>query len=227
MKGYIYKTTYLPTGEMYFGSRKLPRGKTPETESYRGSPQKGSNRMAELFETKPAEEFSKKVLFKGSYAEALELENLVIEAAWEKWGKVSTGGLVTNLVAQWGKAIVFTAETRAKISEANKGKKKSAKARANMSASAKGKKMSAKARANMSKASKGRIPNAIVRKKMSVAHKGKNSGAESGKAKAVINTATGQVWPTATEAAKSQGITRVAMSARIARGTNGGIWKYV
>jgi len=217
MKGYIYKTTYLPTGEMYFGSRKLPEGKTPETDSYRGSPTKGSNRMAELFETKPAEEFSKEVLFEGEYEEVLELENLVIEAAWEKWGKVSEGGLVTNLVAMWGRSAVMSAETCAKMSASKSNQ--SAKTRAKISASA-------KMRTGEKAPNFGKTASAEKRAKIGMAQKGK-TGANSNTGKAVINTATGKVWTTATEAAKSQGITRVAMSARIARGSNGGIWKYV
>ena len=210
-KGYIYVTTYIPTGEKYFGSRKLKEGVTPETDGYRGSPA-DTNLMFKLFETRPAEEFSKDILFVGEYEEVVKLENLAIEAAWERWGKVSEGGLVTNLAA-WGRKIVVTDEIRAKISATLKGKPKSAEHRSKMSAAASN--PSVETRAKMSAAKKGKTHSAEARAKMSAA-----------KSRAVINTATGQTWPSVNAAAKLEGISHQAMSKRIHQGAYGGIWQY-
>jgi hypothetical protein len=187
-KGYIYKTTHIPTGVKYFGSRKLKDGMTPETDSYRGTPKKGSNLMANLFETRPDEEFSKEILFVGDYKGVIEMEILTIEEAWDKWGKVSEGGLVTNLRAS--KAVVNTDEVRAKMSAA--ASNRSAEHCANIGA----------------------------------ALKGKRTGADNANAKPVTNAATGQIWPSVRDAAKSEGIAGSSMSERIRKGLKGGIWQY-
>jgi len=117
--------------------------------------------------------------------------------------------LVTNLVAKWGRAIVVTDETRAKISASNQGKTLSAETRAKIGASNKVKNLG--------------VP-------LSEEHKAKigasHTGGSNGHAKAVINTATGQVWPTVNEAAESEGVGATAISNRIRLGLKGGIWKY-
>ena len=143
MNAYIYKITYIPTGVMYFGSRKTPEALTPETDSYMGSPTKGSNLMAELLATKPAADFSKEILTVVPYETVGELENLVITEAWEKCGKVSQGGLVTNLAA-WGVSIEASQETRAKQSAANIGKPRSSATKAKQSAAMSGKMIGSK-----------------------------------------------------------------------------------
>ena len=109
--GYLYKTTHKPTGLIYFGSRKLKEGACPETEVYKGSP-RGSNKMVKLFKECLESEFFKEVLTVGSYEEILELEKLLIEEAWEKFGKEHKGGIVCNLAS--GQAIVMTPEVLAK-----------------------------------------------------------------------------------------------------------------
>ena len=154
-QGYLYKTTWIPEGLMYFGSRKLPEGVTAsEDTGYMGSP-KGTSKMLELRETRPESEFAKVILYEGKYDDVRELEPLLIKEAWDKWGKYSDGGLVTCLAA--GKQVIQTAEIKAKISAAKKGKKygpRSAETRAKISAALKGKPLSAETKAKISASTK-------------------------------------------------------------------------
>ena len=178
-KGYLYKITHTPTGLMYFGSRKTPEGISVSADAYMGSPV-GSNRMRELFDTRPDTEFEKEILTVGLHEDIIELEPLLIQESWDKFGKESEGGLVCNLVAGHGQ-YVFTDDVRAKMSAAHKGKTLSAEHRAKLSASGKGRTHSAETRAKLSAAhngKKGVRASAETKAKMSAAHKGKTHGAE-------------------------------------------------
>ena len=206
MKGYIYKTTYLPTGEMYFGSRKLPEGLTPETDSYRGSPKKGTNRMAELFATRPDQEFLKEVLFEGKYVEILELENLVIEAAWEKWGIASEGGLVTNLAAWTG--IDLTLKNEWNSEEVLRISKSKPEVRERWKARQIWREKQGQKFIPVSALESCLIPKPFLGRK-------------------VTNLSTGIIYPSVAVAAKSEGIATCSMTTRIRKGLKGGIWQYV
>jgi len=117
-KGYLYKITHTPTGMLYFGSRKTPEGVSVSADTYMGSPV-GSNRMRELFDTRPDTEFEKEILTVGLYADIVEMEPLLIQESWDKFGHEHEGGLVCNLVA-WGH-FVITDKVRAKMSAAREG----------------------------------------------------------------------------------------------------------
>jgi len=71
-----------------------------------------------------------------------------------------------------------SAETRAKIGAAQKGRTLSAEARAKLSAANKGKKLSAEHRAKLSAAQKGKTLSAETRAKIGAVHKGKTLSAE-------------------------------------------------
>ena len=195
MKGYLYKITWTPEGLMYFGSRKTPEGLDVLADSYMGSP-KGSNRMRELFDTRPDSEFTKEVLTVGLYEDIIELEPLLIQESWDKWGKESEGGLVCNLVA--GKSVIQTDEIKAKISAAQKGVKRgphSAEAKAKMSVARRRRPPpSAETRAKISAAQKGRTFSAESKAKMSAAKKGKKYGPRSAEAKARMAAAQKAYW---------------------------------
>lgn len=220
--GYLYKTTWLPEGLMYFGSRKLPEGVTAsEDTGYMGSP-KGTSKMLELRKTRPESEFAKVILYVGKYEVVRELEPLLIKESWDKWGKYSEGGLVTCLAA--GKAIDVrgipksiahrdaisstlmghgvSPSTRRKMSLAKKGKRRgphSAETKAKMSAAAKGRALSAATKAKISVAKKGKKfgpPSAETRAKISAAKKGKTHSAET---KAKMSAARGRRPPPSAE----------------------------
>jgi len=242
MNGYLYKVTHIPTGYLYFGSRKTPEGIAPDADSYMGSP-KGSNMMLELFNTKPSEEFTKEILTVLPYDEVGELENLLIKEAWEKFGKVHEGGLVCNLHA--GQAIIMTDEIRAKVGQANKTRVFTKEIRANMSAAMKGRKMppfSDAHRAKLSAARLGTKASAATRAQMSADRKGKKmpprsdahkanlsaarKGQPSKSKKSVVNTETGLSWDSVTSAAQYAGVTVGRMSTIISKGKRGGIWRF-
>ena len=109
--GYLYCTTHIPTGLMYFGSRK----RNPDGDPYKGSP-RGSNPMRKLFKSQPDTEFEKEVLFSGEYEDVLDMEPLLIKEAWSKFGKHTEGGSVTNMAAA-GKCAAWNEETLKLISE--------------------------------------------------------------------------------------------------------------
>ena len=134
--GYLYKTTWTPEGLMYFGSRKLPEGVTPDEDEYMGTPC-GTNKMLELFNTRPQSEFVKEVLTAGEYRDIIELETLLIVESWDKFGKAHEGGKVCNLAAAGG--YIQTDETRAKISNSLKGGTHRAESKAKMSEARMGK----------------------------------------------------------------------------------------
>lgn len=98
-----------------------------------------------------------------------------------------------------------SADTRKKISEANKRRH-----------------LSSETRLKISESHKGILPSAEARRKMSESHKGKNT-------KAVICVETGTVYSSVGEAAKSIGVTRNAIG-YVLRGvtkTSGGYhWRY-
>ena len=205
-QGYLYKTTYKPTGLMYFGSRKLKAGLCPETEAYRGTPC-GSNKMKELFETCHESAFVKEVLTVGEYSEIVEFEELLIKEAWEKFGKESEGGLVCNLNVA-GK-IIYTKEVRAKMSKSNTGKKQSSATKAKLR----------KIRLGRTPGNKGVPMTPEQRRKMSIAKTGKPAKNR----KAVVNIATGQTWPSLTAAAEAEGVSLSFVSVSIKNQT--GRWK--
>ena len=194
--GYLYKTTYKPTGLMYFGSRKLKEGMCPETDEYKGTPC-GSNKMLELFETKPECEFVKEVLTAGEYDDMIEFEPLLIEEAWDKFGKESEGGKVCNLNS--GGAIYWTEEMR----------------------SAKSAKMIGKPGPN-----KGKPVRDEVKSRISETMKRRGIPTPEPKRMAVINTETGEEWPSVAEASRCLGIAKSTLWKRIDRGFFGGVWQY-
>ena len=175
-KGYLYKITHTPTGLLYFGSRKTPEGISVSADAYMGSPV-GSNRMRELFDTRPDTEFEKEILTVGLYADIIELEPLLIQESWDKFGKESDGGLVCNLAA--GKSIVMTDEVRTKLSTALKGRTLSAETKAKISAAKKGR----------PSAMKGKTPSAETKAKIAAAMKGKKYGPRSAETRAKIAAA--------------------------------------
>ena len=205
-KGYLYKITHTPTGLLYFGSRKTPEGISVSADEYMGSPV-GSNRMRELFDTRPDTEFEKEILTVGLYEDIIEMEPLLIQESWDKFGKESEGGLVCNLNISG--SVVFTDDVRAKMSAAKRGKPKSAETKAKLSAAQKGikrgspsaetkaklsaahkgKTLSAETKAKMSAAQKGKPKSAEARAKMSAAKKGKKYGPRSAETKAKISAA--------------------------------------
>ena len=242
-EGYLYKTTYKPTGLMYFGSRKLPEGVTALEDSYMGSP-KGSNKMRELFDTRDESEFTKEVLTVGEYEEIAEMEPLLIQDSWDKWGKEYQGGLVCNLTAS-RKVFVYTDEVRAKITGRPAGTPMTDKEKLDISkrVSGKGNPMygvSGKDAPCYGRTGdkhpmfgKNHTPDTI--EKMRIANSGSNNGmfgkrglrgGDSPRAKAVVNTLTGQVWPTITDAARDEGVSNSTISTRISRKSYGGIWKF-
>lgn len=143
----------------------------------------------------------------------------------------------------------LSAEHRQKISEANKGRKQTPKQRDALMNYLIGHEVSAEARRKIGEASKGRTPwnkgvhpSAETLKKLSEANKGvnhpnygKHLSAETRRkigeatAKAVICVETGTLYSSVTEASKSIGVTKMAISS-VLRGkskTSGGYhWKY-
>ena len=199
-KGYLYKITHTPTGLMYFGSRKTPEGISVSADSYMGSPV-GSNKMRELFDTCDESEFTKEVLTVGLYEDIVEAEVLLIKEAWEKFGKESEGGLVTNLAV--GMAIIQTDEIKASKSASAKGRPKSAETRAKMSAAKKGN---------------------LVGSKNPNYGKGQHGGKHK---RPVIRVDTGEVWESGASAARSEGVVQDAICRRISNRSFGGIWRYL
>ena len=193
--GYLYKTTHEPTGLMYFGSRKLKDGMRPETDEYKGSP-RGSNRMVELFANRPETDFEKEVLTVGEYEDILELEKLLIEESWEKFGKESKGGKVCNLAS--GKAILMTPEILAKTRRTGSKQPKSFSKR-------------------IKEINIGKVRTAEMRERYS---------RTSSRNRAVINTATGEEYRSAAYASSCLGLSQKAVYMRIKLGTHGGVWKY-
>ena len=231
MNGYLYKTTHAPTGYLYFGSRKTPEGIAPSADSYMGSPC-GSNKMLELFNTCPSSEFTKEVLTVLPYEEVLDLENLLITEAWEKFGKAHEGGLVTNLVS--GRVYIYTNEVKAKIGASSVGRQ----AFLGRSHSTAAKEKISLNHANVSGQNnpffgKTHTPETVA--KIRAANVGREVTVErremlskaSPNCKTVINTATGETWHSRGAAAKALGITRASMKWRIQNGSFGGIWRYV
>ena len=114
MSSYLYKITHKPTGLIYIGSRKLPKNLTPDTDPYLGSPT-GANKMLDILISSRGRDTSKEILAEGEDVSIRALENQVIQAAWDEYGKEHEGGLVCNLVASFP-AVQMTQDVKERIS---------------------------------------------------------------------------------------------------------------
>ena len=215
-KGYLYKITHTPTGMLYFGSRKTPEGVSVSADTYMGSPV-GSNRMRELFDTRPDTEFEKEILTVGLYADIVEMEPLLIEEAWDKFGQEHEGGKVCNIVASGHYIITDAVKAKMSASKLNMSdatRAKMSKAKLNMSDAT---------RAKMSAAQKIRFSDKSARDQLSdYAARGRAAHM-----KQVINTDTSEVFESIKAAADHAGVLSQTMWKRVKCGQKGGIWRYL
>ena len=164
---YIYKMIHVPSSRIYIGQRKVPKGKTLETDSYFGS-----GKIWKQIYKKHKDECVKVII---DYADTkAEIDEL--EKKWIAYYRMTRGEFCVN-VADGGEGnpgLVHTPEAKAKISAAHKGKK--------ISAAHKGKKLklSQEQRENKSKRMSGennplygKHHTEESRRKMSENHKGK------------------------------------------------------
>lgn len=169
---YIYKMCHTPTGRIYIGQRKLPKGKTPETDGYYGSGTVWRN----IYKAHP-EECVKTVLeFVESKREVNELEKKYIARYRSVYGElcvnIADGGdggcrkhspetIEKIRDARLGRK--HSDETKRKLSEANKGEKNHMY----------GKHLSEETKRKLSEANKGKRLSEEHREKLSISHKGK------------------------------------------------------
>lgn len=226
----VYKHT-TPSGKVYIGITK----QKPERRWQNGNGYKENEHFYRAILKYGWDNIKHEIVKDGlTKQQACDLEiELIAEyhATDPRYGyNISTGGECS------GAGHKVSAETRRKISEAQKGRP----------SPLKGTHRSAETRRKIGEANKGRIPwckgshlNPEVRRKISESHKGKHPSAETlrkrseslkGKsAKAIICVETGTVYSSGMEAAKSIGVTNKAISNAV-RGvtkTSGGYhWKY-
>lgn len=198
---YIYKMCHTPTGRIYIGQRKLPKGKTPETDSYYGSGTVWRN----IYKAHP-EECVKTVLeFVESKREVNELEKKYIARYRSVYGElcvnIADGGcggcgkhspetIEKIRAAHLGRKL--SEETKRKLSEAVSGEKhpffgkhRSEETKRKMSEARKGEKnhmygkhLSDETKRKLSEANKGKRLSEEHREKLSISHKGKRLSEE-------------------------------------------------
>lgn len=113
---YIYKMIHVPSGRIYIGQRKVPKGKTPETDSYAGS-----GVVWRQIYKKHKDECVKVIIdYADTKAEINELEK-----KWIAYYRMTRGEFCVNMSdgGEGNLGLVHTPETRAKMSESHKGKK--------------------------------------------------------------------------------------------------------
>lgn len=128
---YIYKMIHIPSGRVYIGQHKLPKGKTPENDGYNG--------MGVIWRgiyNKHKNECIKVVIdFTDSKKIVDELEKKYIAHYKSVYGEfcvnIAPGG-------EGGFTCNHSIDTKYKISESKKGKSRSKETRAKMSESMKG-----------------------------------------------------------------------------------------
>ncbi len=123
---YIYKMIHLPSGRVYIGQRKVPKGKTPENDSYFGS-----GKIWRQIYKKYKDECIKVII---DYADTkAEIDEL--EKKWIAYYRMTRGEFCVNISngGEGNSGLVHTPETKAKMSAAHKGKKISQEQRENMS----------------------------------------------------------------------------------------------
>lgn len=137
---YVYKMIHVPTGRVYVGQRKLPKGKTPETDGYMGS----GKVWKQIYKQHP-EECVKVVLEVVERKDETDtLERWYISHYRSLMGNkcvnIADGGQGGFTGTPWNKGKMFSEESRKKMSEAKKGRRVSEEHKRKLSESASGKK---------------------------------------------------------------------------------------
>ena len=173
-RGYIYKVTNIITGQFYIGQRS----------SYVGSPEDdlgvryftSSRYVRPLFKNNTSE-WKKEILYRDiQYSETLDdMEGYAIHkeikdplcmnrydpttrAGFSNAGKHRSEETKAKMKESWKHRAPVSEETRAKLSEANRGKHLSGETRAKLSAANRGQHRSEETRAKLSEAAKNRAP---------------------------------------------------------------------
>lgn len=191
---YIYKMCHTPTGRIYIGQRKLPKGKTPETDSYYGS----GKLWRRIYKAHPNECVKTVLEFVESKREVNELEKKYIARYRSVYGELCVN-LADGGCGGCGKPSPETIEkirdarlgrkhsdeTKRKISEAEKGEKHhmygkhlSEETKRKLSISQTGRKLSEETKRKLSEANKGKRFSEEHREKLSISHKGKHHSEE-------------------------------------------------
>lgn len=112
---YIYKMCHTPTGRIYIGQHKLPKGKTPENDGYHGS----GSVWKRIFKAHPDECVKTVLEFAENREKADELERKYIAEHRDLYGD-----LCVNLAdgGARGAGWKLSEETRKKISDVQKGR---------------------------------------------------------------------------------------------------------
>lgn len=147
---YIYEMRHTPTGRVYVGQRKLPKGKTPETDDYMGS----GKLWKRIYKAHPEECVKTILAVVENKEEVNELEKKFIAHYRELYGNkcvnVADGG-------DGGWSHANTAEVQARSIEHRRGLKRSPETCKRISDSLRGKKLSESTRKKMSESRKGRV----------------------------------------------------------------------
>ena len=174
---------HTPTGRIYIGQRKVPRGKTPATDSYYGSgtawrnihkahPDECVKTVLEVVESKrEVDELEKKFI---AHYRSVYGELCVNIADGGSGGFTGTCSEATRKkISLAGKGRKHSEDTKRKIAEGNKGKCVSEATRKKISLAHKGKKHSPEVIEKMREVHKKEHLSDETRKKMSLSHRGK------------------------------------------------------
>lgn len=179
---YIYKMIHKPTGRVYIGQRKCPKGKTPDTDTAYN----GSGKIWRAIWRKHMDECCKVILDTAPSKTAIDdLERKYISHYKGVMGEycvnITPGGEGFGSGDEHPRPMKgknFSEEHRRKLSEAGKNKHHTEETRRKQSASHKGAKnpmfgkhLSDETRAKLSEAKKGKHHSAETRAKMSAARK--------------------------------------------------------